>query len=79
MIIAALVAAVALGVGIIIGHFAIKKPTTTETWKYDRLTRAADPQNYQTYINSIQASNIENNLKYARIIVELLFHCNLEI
>ncbi|CAF1329620.1 unnamed protein product [Adineta ricciae] len=63
MIIAALVVAVALGVGIIIGHFAIKKPTTTVTWKHDRLTRAADPQNYQTYINSIQASNIENNLK----------------
>ncbi|UJR30817.1 hypothetical protein I4U23_018335 [Adineta vaga] len=61
---AALIVALAFGLGIIIGHFAIKKTaTTTTTWKYDRLTRAADPQNYQTFINSIQASNIENNLK----------------
>ncbi|CAF4187447.1 unnamed protein product, partial [Rotaria sordida] len=64
LIIGALIAiALALGLGIIIGHFAITKTTSNTSFKYDRLTRPADQQNYQTFINSIQAANIEANLK----------------
>ena len=56
--------ALALGIGIIIGHFAIPKATTDNTsGKYDRLTRQANQQNYQTFINSINAANIEANLR----------------
>ena len=56
--------AIFLALGIIIGHFAIVKTTTSNTsWKYDRFTRQADPQSYKTFVNSIQAVNIENNLK----------------
>jgi hypothetical protein len=40
------IAAAALGVGIIIGHFGINKS-----------------QNYKTFISSIQATRIEENLK----------------
>jgi hypothetical protein len=54
-------AALALGLGIIIGHFAITKTTTSS--KYDRLTRSANQQHYKTFVNSIQAANIEANLK----------------
>jgi hypothetical protein len=57
------IAAAALGVGIIIGHFGINKSQTPVTWKYDRLTRQADEQNYKTFISSIQATRIEENLK----------------
>ena len=57
-------AALALGLGIIIGHFAITKAgTTTTTTKYDRLTRQADPQNYKTFVDSVRETNIEDNLK----------------
>ncbi|CAF1640902.1 unnamed protein product [Rotaria sordida] len=64
LIIGPLIATVlALGLGIIIGHFAITKTTTNTSSKYDRLTRPADQQNYQTFINSIQPANIEANLK----------------
>ncbi|CAF1491216.1 unnamed protein product [Rotaria sordida] len=55
--------ALALGLGIIIGHFAITKTTTNTSSKYDRLIKPADQQNYQTFINSIQPANIEANLK----------------
>jgi len=54
-------AALAVGLGIIIGHFAITK--TNNASKYDRLTRQADQQNYRTFVNSIQAANIEANLQ----------------
>lgn len=54
---------IALGVGIVIGYFVIKKQQTSDTWKYDRLTRQADKKNYQTFIDSVQAANIEANLK----------------
>ncbi|CAF0721862.1 unnamed protein product [Adineta steineri] len=57
------VAAIAFGLGIIIGHFAIKKPTSSTTGKYDYLTRNVDQQNYKTFISSIQSANIEANLK----------------
>ena len=60
-IIAIAVGALALGIGIIIGHFAIKK--TDSVNKYERLTRQADEQTYTTFIDSIQAQNIEENLK----------------
>ncbi|CAF1229294.1 unnamed protein product [Rotaria sordida] len=59
----ALVGVIALGVGIVIGYFVIKKQQTPDTWKYDRLTRQADKKNYQTFIDSVQAANIEANLK----------------
>jgi hypothetical protein len=52
-----------LGLGIIIGHFAINKDQTPVYSKYDRLTRQADQQIYKTFVNSIQADNIEANLK----------------
>jgi hypothetical protein len=52
-----------LSVGIIIGHFGINKSQTPVTSKYDRLTRQADEQNYKTFISSIQATRIEENLK----------------
>ncbi|CAF0745500.1 unnamed protein product [Adineta steineri] len=55
--------AIAFGLGIIIGHFAIKKTTSSTIAKYDYLTRNADQQNYQTFISSIQSANIEANLK----------------
>jgi hypothetical protein len=56
-------AALVLGIGIIIGYFGINKRTPSGPWKYDKLTRQADPQNYKTYIDSVQAGNIEENLK----------------
>ncbi len=52
--------ALALGLGIIIGHFAIKK---NQTGKYDNITRQADSKNYKTFIDSIKAANIEDNLR----------------
>lgn len=52
----------AVGIGIIIGHFAISKTTNTSS-KYDHLTRQTDPKNYQKFIDSIQATRIEENLK----------------
>ena len=65
IVVGALVTVLAsMGIGIIIGHFAIAKKETPSSWKYDRLTRRADPKNYQTFIDSIQAANIEANLKY---------------
>jgi len=57
------VAACSLGIGILIGHFAIVKTETNVPWKYEKLTRQADQQNYRTFIDSIQAGNIETNLK----------------
>jgi len=57
------VVACSLGIGILIGHFAIIKTETNVSWKYDKLTRPADQQNYRTFIDSIQAANIEANLK----------------
>ncbi|CAF1148812.1 unnamed protein product [Rotaria sp. Silwood1] len=59
IIVAVVATALALGLGIIIGHFAVPKTS----WKYDRLTKPADQRNYQIFINSIQATNIETNLK----------------
>jgi hypothetical protein len=58
-----LVASLALGIGIIIGYFGINKGTSSGPWKYEKLTRKADQQNYQTFIDSVQAVNIEANLK----------------
>ncbi|CAF4516389.1 unnamed protein product, partial [Rotaria sp. Silwood2] len=55
--------ALALGLGIIIGHFAVTKTTSDTSWKYNHLTKPADQQNYQIFIDSIQAANIEANLK----------------
>ena len=52
-----------MGLGIIIGYFGIKG-VPSDSWKYDNLTREADPTNYRTYIDSVQAANIEANLKY---------------
>ncbi|CAF1172104.1 unnamed protein product [Adineta steineri] len=63
LISAGAIVAIAFGLGIIIGHFAIKKTTNSTTGKYDYLTRNADQQNYQTFISSIQSPNIEANLK----------------
>jgi hypothetical protein len=60
---AVVTAALALGLGIIIGHFAITKTTSNTSSKYDRLTQQADQQNYKTFVNSIQATNIEANLE----------------
>jgi hypothetical protein len=57
------VASIALGIGIVIGYFGINKGQTPTPWKYEKLTRQADQQNYQTFIDSIQADNIEANLK----------------
>jgi hypothetical protein len=57
------VAACSLGLGIIIGHFAITKAATGAALQYKKLTRQADQQNYPTFINSIQANNIEANLR----------------
>ncbi|CAF2689426.1 unnamed protein product, partial [Rotaria sp. Silwood2] len=54
---------IALGLGLIIGHFGISKKTSDSSWKYHRLTKPADPKNFQTFIDSIQAANIETNLK----------------
>ncbi|CAF5163578.1 unnamed protein product, partial [Rotaria sp. Silwood1] len=59
IIVAVVATALALGLGIIIGHFAVPKTS----WKYDRLTKPADQRNYQIFIDSIQATNIETNLK----------------
>ncbi len=56
-------AACSLGIGILIGHFAIVKTATSVPWKNEKLTRQADQQNYQTFIDSIHAANIEANLK----------------
>ncbi|CAF0961048.1 unnamed protein product [Rotaria magnacalcarata] len=53
----------ALGVGIIIGHFGIRKTNSSMSTKYAHLTRQADPQNYQTFISSVRAANIETDLK----------------
>lgn len=52
----------ALGLGIIIGHFAINN-TNSLSSKFNRLTRPADPKVYRTFIDSIQAANIEADLK----------------
>ncbi|CAF4277937.1 unnamed protein product [Adineta steineri] len=60
---AGVVVTIALGLGIIIGHFAIKKTTSSTTGKYDYLTHDADQQNYKTFISSMQSTNIEANLK----------------
>ncbi|CAF4802623.1 unnamed protein product [Rotaria sp. Silwood1] len=58
-----LIGIIALGIGVTIGYFGINKQQTHAILKYDRLTRQADQQNYQTFIDSIQAANIETNLK----------------
>ncbi len=55
--------ACSLGIGILIGHFAIIKTATNVPWKYDKLTRPADQQNYRTFIDSVRADNIEANLQ----------------
>lgn len=52
-----------LGIGIIIGHFGIKKNESTVDYKYSQLTRQVDEKNYKTFIDSINANNIEANLK----------------
>jgi hypothetical protein len=57
------VAVCSIGIGILIGHFAIVKPATNVSWKYDKLTRQADRQNYRTFIESVQANNIKAYLK----------------
>jgi hypothetical protein len=54
---------VGIGLGIVIGYFGINKKQTPTDWKYDRLTRPADPKNYKTFIDSIKAANIEDNLR----------------
>jgi hypothetical protein len=64
------VASLALALGIIIGCFAINKEKSSGPWKYEKLTRQANQENYKTYINSVQAANIEANLKY----IGFLFH-----
>jgi hypothetical protein len=58
-----LVASLALGIGIIIGHFGINKGKSSGPWQYENLTRQANQQNYKTYIDSVQAANIEANLQ----------------
>jgi hypothetical protein len=58
-----LVASLALGIGIIIGYFGINKTKSSGPWKYEYLTRQANQQNYKTYIDSVQAANIEANLQ----------------
>ncbi|CAM4949431.1 unnamed protein product [Rotaria socialis] len=58
-----LAALIALGIGISIGHFAIGKQQTTNSVKYERLTRQTDAQNYEKFISLVQAKNIEANLK----------------
>ncbi len=56
-------AAFAFAIGILIGHFAIAKEATDVSRLYEKLTRKADQQNYRTFIDSVQAANIETNLK----------------
>ncbi|CAF1344379.1 unnamed protein product [Rotaria sp. Silwood1] len=60
---AVIATAFALGLGLIIDHFGITKKTSDTSWKCNRLTRPADPKNYRTFIDSIEAANIEANLK----------------
>ncbi|CAM2718148.1 unnamed protein product [Rotaria socialis] len=62
-IVATIVAVVFVGIGILIGHFAITKEVTNTPWKYSYVPRQTSQQNYQTFIRSIQAENIEANLK----------------
>ncbi|CAM4743118.1 unnamed protein product [Rotaria magnacalcarata] len=57
-----LAALIALGIGISIGHFAIGKQQTTNSVKYERLTRHTDAHNYEKFISLVQAKNIEANL-----------------
>ncbi len=56
-------AAFAFAIGILIGHFAIAKEGKNVFELYEKLTRKADQQNYRTFIDSVQAVNIEANLK----------------
>ncbi|CAF5216524.1 unnamed protein product, partial [Rotaria magnacalcarata] len=62
-IVATIVAVVFVGIGILIGHFAITKEVTNTPWKHSYVPRHTSQQNYQTFIRSIQAENIEANLK----------------
>jgi hypothetical protein len=56
--------AIGAGIGIAIGYFVLNKANTTNAdYKYDRLTRPADPKTYKTFIDSIQPQNIEDTLK----------------
>jgi hypothetical protein len=57
------VAALSLGIGILIGHFAIVKTETITTSKYDYLIGKVGQENYKTFIDSIRAANIEASLK----------------
>ena len=61
IVIAAILLVLHLGLGIIIGHFAI--PKKGSTLRYAQLTREPDQKNYRTFLDSIQGSNIEANLK----------------
>ncbi|CAF3247494.1 unnamed protein product, partial [Rotaria sp. Silwood2] len=62
-VIIVIVAVFSVGIGILIGHFAITKIPTDISRKYNYITRQENQQNYQTFINSIQAANIEAYLK----------------
>ena len=59
----AVLAAFAVGIGIIIGHFGINKSQSSSPGKYEYLTRQADENNFRKFIDSIQADKIEANLK----------------
>ena len=61
------IAFLSIGIGIIIGHFAIQKSnenSSSEVYPYSNLTREADDQNYKDYIKAIVANNIRENLRY---------------
>ncbi|CAF4274049.1 unnamed protein product, partial [Rotaria sp. Silwood2] len=58
-----LVSIISVGIGILIGHFAIVKSQTNISWKYDYIIRQANPEHYKNFIDSIQAAKIEANLK----------------
>ncbi|CAF3610983.1 unnamed protein product [Rotaria sp. Silwood1] len=58
-----LVTIISIGVGILIGHFAIAKSQTNTSWKHNYITQQANPEHYKKFIDSIKATNIEANLK----------------
>jgi hypothetical protein len=60
---AIIVGSFSLSVGIPIGHSVKNKKETHIPSKYGYVTPQANEQNYQTFIDSIQATRIEENLK----------------
>ena len=61
-----LVTALALGIGIIIGHFAIKKNDSpkSDEFDYSSLTKQADQETFKKFIDSVNAERIRENLRW---------------